>query len=444
MHDLGDQAQPDDPDADRWSRRHGSLWRGCSKAERGRRPAAGAAWVVLIMDHRPGRLSRCGSSRCTIGRFAGGRSTLLAVEPAVSPLSTDPGPMAGPPGLRAFRLLDDALRQGRYLPGDRLPPERDLARGLGISRTSLRQALTALAENGRVRAAANRGWYVLGAPISEGPNGFVSFSAQGRSRGLAATARILLQRVRPATLEEADVLGLPPTAPILDLERLRSLDGVPICVSLDRMPAARVAPLVERDLDRPLADRRAGGGLRPGRHPLQLRGGGGRGRRAPGRAPGRRARHAPAGHARGALRPAGHAHLARSHRVPRGRVPLPRHPLPELTAMARRPTPRPTVTAPTVVRAGEAVEHRWGDAVSGLVGRRGAALLGAPPRADLHARAGGAVRALPGQPHRVPRGRGLPRAGGVAAGHRPGARPGGPCGRPATASSSGATRGITA
>lgn len=36
--------------------------------------------------------------------------------------------------------------------------------------------------------------------------------------------------------------------------------------------------------------------------------------------------------------------------------------------MTRRPTPRPTVTVPTVVRAGEAVEHRWGDAVSGLVG----------------------------------------------------------------------------
>ena len=62
------------------------------------------------------------------------------MDPAVSPLPTDPGPMAGPPGLRAFRLLDEALRQGRYLPGDRLPPERDLARGLGIIRTSLRQA----------------------------------------------------------------------------------------------------------------------------------------------------------------------------------------------------------------------------------------------------------------------------------------------------------------
>lgn len=156
--------------------------------------------------------------------------------------------MAGPPGLRAFRLLDASLRQGRWRSGQRLPPERELAQGLGISRTSLRQALTALADAGRVRAAANRGWYVVGVPISEGPNGFVSFSAQGMARGLAVGARILLQRVRAATLEEADTLGLAPTSPIVDLERLRSLDDVPICVSLDRMPAARVAPLIDRDL----------------------------------------------------------------------------------------------------------------------------------------------------------------------------------------------------
>jgi len=171
------------------------------------------------------------------------------VEPvAASTTSVEAGPIAGPPSLRAFRLLDGALRQGRYLAGERLPPERDLARQLGISRTSLRQALTALAESGRVRAAANRGWYALGAPISEGPNGFLSFTDSARDRGLTAGARILAQRVRPATLDEADILGLPPTAPMLDLERLRCLDGVPICVSHDRMPVARVAALVDLDL----------------------------------------------------------------------------------------------------------------------------------------------------------------------------------------------------
>lgn len=165
-------------------------------------------------------------------------------DPVVSPLE----PIGGPPALRAYRTLDQMLRDGRFPVGSRLPAERVLARELAISRTTLRQALGALAEGGRVEAAPGSGWYAVGTPLSEGPNGFLSFTAAARERGLAASARILVQRVRSATLDEADALGLPPTAPVLDLERLRSLDGVPICVSYDRLPVARAAALVDVDL----------------------------------------------------------------------------------------------------------------------------------------------------------------------------------------------------
>jgi GntR family transcriptional regulator len=157
-------------------------------------------------------------------------------------------PIGGPPALRAYRQLDQLLREGRYPVGSRLPAERAMARQLGISRATLRQALGALAEGGRVEAAPGSGWYVRGTMLSEGPKGFISFTAAASERGLVASARILVQRVRSATLEEADALGLPPTAPLLDLERLRCLDGVPICVSYDRLPVARVAALVDVDL----------------------------------------------------------------------------------------------------------------------------------------------------------------------------------------------------
>lgn len=173
---------------------------------------------------------------------------LVCADMTPEPDTPSRGPVGGPPALRAYRLLDQMLRDGRYPVGSRMPAERALARELGISRATLRQALGALAEGGRVEAAPGSGWYVRGTPMSEGPNGFLSFTAAARERGLVASARILVQRVRSATLEEADALGLPPTAPILDLERLRCLDGVPICVSHDRLPAARVASLVEVDL----------------------------------------------------------------------------------------------------------------------------------------------------------------------------------------------------
>jgi GntR family transcriptional repressor for pyruvate dehydrogenase complex len=53
--------------------------------------------------------------------------------------------------------LGTAIRLGLLPPGTRLPAERDLSAMLGIARSTLRQALTALAESGHLRAVRGRG-----------------------------------------------------------------------------------------------------------------------------------------------------------------------------------------------------------------------------------------------------------------------------------------------
>jgi GntR family transcriptional regulator, transcriptional repressor for pyruvate dehydrogenase complex len=53
--------------------------------------------------------------------------------------------------------LGTAIRLGLLPPGARLPPERDLADQLGIARSTLRQALTALTESGHLIAQRGRG-----------------------------------------------------------------------------------------------------------------------------------------------------------------------------------------------------------------------------------------------------------------------------------------------
>jgi GntR family transcriptional repressor for pyruvate dehydrogenase complex len=53
--------------------------------------------------------------------------------------------------------LGTAIRLGLLAPGDRLPPERDLADQLGIARSTLRQALTSLTESGHLVAMRGRG-----------------------------------------------------------------------------------------------------------------------------------------------------------------------------------------------------------------------------------------------------------------------------------------------
>ena len=53
--------------------------------------------------------------------------------------------------------LGTAIRLGLLPPGTRLPAERELCAMLGIARSTLRQALTALAESGHLRAVRGRG-----------------------------------------------------------------------------------------------------------------------------------------------------------------------------------------------------------------------------------------------------------------------------------------------
>src|SRR5271170_8053355 len=53
--------------------------------------------------------------------------------------------------------LGTAIKLGLLVPGSRLPAERELCARLGIARSTLRQALTALSQSGHVFATRGRG-----------------------------------------------------------------------------------------------------------------------------------------------------------------------------------------------------------------------------------------------------------------------------------------------
>ncbi len=67
---------------------------------------------------------------------------------------------------RLYRQIADQLaaliERGEYGLGQRLPPERDLAKQLGVSRPSVREALIALEVQGYVEVRVGSGVYVVG------------------------------------------------------------------------------------------------------------------------------------------------------------------------------------------------------------------------------------------------------------------------------------------
>lgn len=163
-------------------------------------------------------------------------------------------PDGGNPVLQAYEILQSALRGGAFPTNGRLPSERELAEQLAVSRATVRQVLTALARTGLVRAVANRGWYVA-TSWSEGPNILRSFTETVREQGFIPTTAVLSQRRRAATLEEAERLRVAPATPIVELERLRGMDGVPLGVDFACLPLALVPDLDTVDLtDRSLLE----------------------------------------------------------------------------------------------------------------------------------------------------------------------------------------------
>ena len=67
--------------------------------------------------------------------------------------------------------LGTAIKLGLLPPGTRLPAERELCEQLGIARSTLRQALTALVQSGHLRAVRGRGGgtFVSDTPMSVPP-----------------------------------------------------------------------------------------------------------------------------------------------------------------------------------------------------------------------------------------------------------------------------------
>ena len=111
---------------------------------------------------------------------------------------------------RLYRQIADQLRalveRGEYSVGTRLPPERDLALQLGVSRPSVREALIALEVEGLVEVRMGSGIYVL--PITG--SGSRQVSAESPLETLRARQLIEseLAALAATHMKKAQVAGL--------------------------------------------------------------------------------------------------------------------------------------------------------------------------------------------------------------------------------------------
>jgi GntR family transcriptional regulator len=142
---------------------------------------------------------------------------------------------------RIVSQVEQAIADGRLSPGDRLPPERELAAEHGVSRMTVRQALQTLESRGLLRRAIGRsGGSFLAQPKLERELGtFSGLSEQLRRQGVEAGARVV----------SAGVIGGE-----IEIVRVRLADGEPFALERSCFPADRFAGLLELELTGSLYD----------------------------------------------------------------------------------------------------------------------------------------------------------------------------------------------
>jgi GntR family transcriptional regulator len=155
-----------------------------------------------------------------------------------------------PAHVRIGAWLEDLIVSARIRPGDKLPSEVDIANALGVSRMTLRQALSSIEVKGLIDRRRGRfGGNFVAAPRFEFDHASLpGFTEQMRRIHVEAGAHVVSATTRRPTADVRQRLGLKSGSHVHEIVRARSANGEPIVLEEAYLPAAIFPGMLSADL----------------------------------------------------------------------------------------------------------------------------------------------------------------------------------------------------
>lgn len=131
--------------------------------------------------------------------------------------------------------IESQIRSGIWQPGDLVPSESILGEQFHISRTTVRQALGELVNQGLLTRVQGKGTFVAHPRIRQRLTRLTGFTEDFQARRMKPASQLLRQEREPALTRVASALRIPEGTPVIVLERLRLADELPMAVEISRL-----------------------------------------------------------------------------------------------------------------------------------------------------------------------------------------------------------------
>jgi GntR family transcriptional regulator len=122
------------------------------------------------------------------------------------------------------------IESGELVPGDRLPPERELSEKLGVNRMTLRRSLRVLEAQGLIVRKHGVGTYVAEPKIDRQMDTVFRFTRGMEKRGYTPGARLISLEQSMVDAALARELAVPVSSLAYRIIRLRSINQAPVLI----------------------------------------------------------------------------------------------------------------------------------------------------------------------------------------------------------------------
>jgi len=126
--------------------------------------------------------------------------------------------------------LKRGIQEGTYKAGTLLPAEPELEKQFGVSRTTIRKAISLLTAEGYLDVKQGRGTLVLDTTTTQRLNSITSITETLMKRGYEVTTQGVCIELVPASHSVAVALDIAEGTPVYMIQRVQCADGMPIAI----------------------------------------------------------------------------------------------------------------------------------------------------------------------------------------------------------------------